>query len=101
MLLTLKDAAKQLQCSPETIRKMVASGEILGLRINERCIRIEQGDLDSYIQTKRMEAERWQSQKTAKLVDINRGSEILLDARSPSHRQNISRRVQPKQPPKK
>lgn len=43
--LTIAQAAEWLQCSPYTIRRMIARGEVRAYRYGQRVIRIDPADL--------------------------------------------------------
>jgi len=40
-------AAAYLGCSPRTVRRMVASGQIAGYRLNKRLLRVDLNELDA------------------------------------------------------
>jgi len=44
---SIEAAAKRLGCSPRTVRRMIAAGEITGFRLGKRLLRIDLAELDS------------------------------------------------------
>lgn len=46
---TLEEAAEWFGCSPRTIRRMVAAGELTGYRLGKRLVRIDLDELDGQV----------------------------------------------------
>jgi len=44
---SIEAAAEVLYCSPRTVRRMIATGEIAGYRVGKRLLRIDLAELDS------------------------------------------------------
>jgi excisionase family DNA binding protein len=51
-LLTYKQAARFLQVSEATLRRMVESGELATIRIGERSVRFRPSDLRGYVESR-------------------------------------------------
>ena len=51
-MLTLKQAAEKLAIKPDTVKGFIKSGALPGAKIG-KCYRIEQADLDSFIQAEK------------------------------------------------
>ena len=51
-MLTLKQAAEKLAIKPDTVKGFIKSGALQGAKIG-KCYRIEQSDLDSFIQAEK------------------------------------------------
>jgi excisionase family DNA binding protein len=50
MLLTLNDVANRLNCSRATVRRMVDRGELEGVKIGLRGIRVKSESLERYLE---------------------------------------------------
>jgi excisionase family DNA binding protein len=44
-LISAETAAKQLECSTRTIRRLIASGQLTGIRVSGRLLRIPQAEV--------------------------------------------------------
>ncbi|WP_430867386.1 helix-turn-helix domain-containing protein [Demequina aurantiaca] len=44
--LTINDVGVVLACSPDTVRRMIARGELKAVRVGKRLIRVRRADLD-------------------------------------------------------
>lgn len=94
MLLTLKDVAKELQCTTRTIQYMVQRGEIAAIQVTERNIRVHPDDLETYIQSKQKEAnEKCDQQRIKAQTDSNSGSMIQMVINNNSRQKRISQRI--------
>ena len=51
-LLTLREAAKQLAVAPKTVRKLIKTGPLRGIRIGREW-RVDQDDLDLFVRRRR------------------------------------------------
>jgi len=49
-VLTIADAAESIQCSRRFLEYKIASGELAGIRLGRRCIRIRGCDLEAFLQ---------------------------------------------------
>ena len=56
-LLTTEEAASRLSLHPETVRRLLRDGDLRGVRMGSRAWRIEEGELDAYIE--RLKAAQW------------------------------------------
>lgn len=45
-LISLETAAETASCSPKTIRRMVARGQLTGYRVGQRLLRVDSDELD-------------------------------------------------------
>lgn len=45
-LISLETAAETTSCSPKTIRRMVARGQLTGYRVGQRLLRVDADELD-------------------------------------------------------
>jgi excisionase family DNA binding protein len=44
---SVEAAAQRLGCSPRTVRRMIADGEIVGYRLGKRLLRVDLAEIDS------------------------------------------------------
>ena len=44
---SIEAAAERLGCSPRTVRRMIAAGEITGYRLGKRMVRVDLGEIES------------------------------------------------------
>ncbi len=54
--LTVEQVAQQLGVSDRTIRRMIANKQITAFRVGQRTWRIDQADLDAYIEKQKSRA---------------------------------------------
>ena len=48
-LLTVNEAAKRFRCRPETIRRYIAAGQLVGMQLPGGYFRIREVDLQSFL----------------------------------------------------
>lgn len=82
-LITIAEAAKVLAISPSTVRRLIITGEIVGVRIR-RTIRIEQSEVQAFIGRSRI--------KPLSLPTIGlSGRTILVDGKTVAMRKTQKR----------
>ena len=48
-LLTMQDAADELNVAKRTVRHYIATGQLSAIRITPRCVRIDPAELDRFV----------------------------------------------------
>jgi excisionase family DNA binding protein len=48
-LCSIDDAAAELACSPRTVRRMIASGQLTGYRVGARLLRVDLNEIETVL----------------------------------------------------
>jgi excisionase family DNA binding protein len=54
-MMTIKEVAERLNVHPNTIRRLIKSGELASMRVGSRGIRVDERDLEAYINRRKSE----------------------------------------------